>query len=146
MVTKYKYALVAVYYVGVEGSLPFVQGRTGKAAPEVISAMLTIMKELLWLCGNIIIVRIHSDAGGEFWNELAKEMTNRLGIMQTRTEGYDPKANGRAESYVGLLKHRATEELLKNHFPITFWYWGMRQHAYLYRAQKLQLALPKKCA
>ena len=63
--------------------------------------------------------------------------------MQTRTEGYDPKANGRAEAYVGLLKHRATEELLNNHFPTTFWYWGMRQHAYLYRANKLQLALPK---
>ena len=97
--------------------------------------MLTIMKEILWLCGNIIIIRIHSDAGGEFWNDLAKEMTNRLGIMQTKTEGYDPKANGRAESYVGLLKRRATEELLNNHFPIAFWYWGMRQHAYLYRAK-----------
>ena len=120
MGTKYKYALVAVYYVGVEGSLPFVQGLTGKAAPEVISAMLTIMKEILWLCGNIIIVRIHSDAGGEFWNDLAKEVTSRLGIMQTRTEGYDPKANGRAESYVGLFKHKATEELLKNHFPSPF--------------------------
>ena len=101
----------------------------------MIAAMLTIMKEILWLCGNIIIIRIHSDAGGEFWNDLAKEMTNRLGIMQTKTEGYDPKANGRAESYVGLLKRRATEELLNNHFPIAFWYWGMRQHAYLYRAK-----------
>ena len=30
MGTKYKYALVAVYYVGTDGSLPFVQGLTGK--------------------------------------------------------------------------------------------------------------------
>ena len=146
MGTRYIYALVAVYYIGIEGSLPFVQGLTTKTAPEVASAMLTVMKEILWLCGNIIIIRIHSDAGGEFWNEIANNMTNRLGIMQTKTEGYDPKANGRAESYVGLLKHKATEELLKNHLPINFWYWGMRQHAYLYRAKKTSITLTTKRA
>ena len=64
--------------------------------------------------------------------------------MQTRTEGYDPQANGRAESFIGLLKHRATGLLLSNHHPVKFWYWVMRNEAYLYRRKILQLTIPEK--
>ena len=63
--------------------------------------------------------------------------------MQTRTEGYDPQANGRAESFIGILKHRATGLLLANHHPVKFWYWGMRNEAYLYRCRILQLTIPE---
>ena len=73
---------------------------------------------------------------------MSKEVISRLGIMQTRTEGYDPQANGRAESFVGILKHRATGHLLANRHPVEFWYWPMRLEAYLYRCRVLGLAIP----
>ena len=98
---------------------------------------------MLWTCGNILILRIHSDAGGEVWNNIANDIIPKLGIMQTRTEGYDPQANGRAESFVGILKHRATGLMLSNHHPVKFWYWGMRNEAYLYRCRILQLSIPE---
>ena len=91
-----------------------------------MNAIIRVIKEILWTCGNVLVLRIHSDTGGEFWNEVSKEVISRLGIMQTRTEGYDPHANGRAESFVGILKHRATGHLLANRHPVKFWYWTMR--------------------
>ena len=63
--------------------------------------------------------------------------------MQTRTEGYDPKANGRAEAYAGILKHKATEALLKQKLQISLWCWAMRQESYLYMCQVLGLELPQ---
>ena len=68
--TKFVYALVAVYYVGIEGSLPFVQGLTSKNAKEVMAAIIKVIREILWACGSTLILRIHSDAGGEFWHNL----------------------------------------------------------------------------
>ena len=84
--TKYTYALVAVYYTGIGGSLPYVQGLTSKNDPEVMTAIVRVIREMLWTCGNVLVLRIHSDAGGEFWNKVSEEVLSRLGIMQTRTE------------------------------------------------------------
>ena len=60
--TKYTYALVAVYYTGVGGSLPYVQGLTSKNGTEVMNAIARVIKEILWTCGNVLVLRIHSDA------------------------------------------------------------------------------------
>ena len=56
----------------------------------------------MWLSDGALIVRIHSDEGGEFWNAIASEVLARTGIFQTKTKGYDPRANGRAYAYVGM--------------------------------------------
>ena len=61
--TTFIYALVAVYYIGIEGSLPYVQGLSSKNAAEVMAAIIKVIREILWTCGNILILRIHSDAG-----------------------------------------------------------------------------------
>eukprot|EP00975_Prorocentrum_lima_P046119 9646339-Prorocentrum_lima.AAC.1 len=49
------------------------------------------------MAGEQMVVRFHSDAGSEFWNNEVSELLNGNLIMQTKTVGYDPKANGRAE-------------------------------------------------
>ena len=104
--------------------------------------MVRVIREILWTCGNVLVLRIHSDAGGEFWNKVSEEVISRLGIMQTRTEGHDPHANGRAESFVGILKHRTAGHLLVNRHPVSFWYWPMRYAAYVYRCKVLELTIP----
>eukprot|EP00975_Prorocentrum_lima_P069876 12928828-Prorocentrum_lima.AAC.1 len=58
-----------------------------------------------------MVVRFHNDAGSEFWNKEVSELLNRNLIMQTKAGGYDPKANGRAERYIGILK-KATSYLI----------------------------------
>eukprot|EP00975_Prorocentrum_lima_P069708 12927953-Prorocentrum_lima.AAC.1 len=62
--------------------------------------------------------------------------------MQTKAAGYDPKANGRAERFVGILKRRATSYLIIAGMSLTFWYWAACQTAYLYRMQVLEMSLP----
>eukprot|EP00975_Prorocentrum_lima_P050982 10681569-Prorocentrum_lima.AAC.1 len=66
------------------------------------------MAELNSMAGEEVLVRFHSDAGSEFWNREVPELLNKNLIIQTKTAGYDPKANGRAERFVGILKRRAT--------------------------------------
>ena len=64
------YGLVAVYSVGVGENLPFIQGTRGKSGEECTHAVLRIIKEIMWLSEGALIVRIHSDEGGEFWNNI----------------------------------------------------------------------------
>ena len=59
---KYTYALAAVYYTGIGGSLPYVQGLTSKDGTEVMNTIIRVIKEILWTCGNLLVLRIHSDA------------------------------------------------------------------------------------
>ena len=65
-------------------------------------------------------------------------------ILQTTTEGYDPKSNGLAERFVGILKQRATAYLTHTDMPLRFWYWAMQQAAYVYRCRALDIELPKE--
>ena len=87
-------------------------------------------------------VRLHSDAGGEFWNHIMDEVTHDLCILQTRTEGHDPRANGKAERYVGIMKHHATETMMKTNMPIQSWHWAMRNSAYNYRCKRIDIQIP----
>ena len=99
--------------MGVGENLPFVQGTKGRGGDECAHTVLRIIKEIMWMADGSIVVRIHSDEGGEFWNNIMEDVPNKLGIFKTRTEGYDPKANGKAERFIGLLKHDAAMELLE---------------------------------
>eukprot|EP00975_Prorocentrum_lima_P040051 8414223-Prorocentrum_lima.AAC.1 len=66
--------------------------------------------------------------------------------MQTKTAGYDPKATGRAEIYIGILKRKATSFLIHAGVSLKFWYWAECQAAYLYSMQVLEMALPPNAA
>ena len=68
-------------------------------------------------------------------------MTNHLGIMQTRTEGYDPKANGLAEKYIGIIKGRAGSYLAHSKLAMTYWYWASMQATVRLRLDALDIKL-----
>ena len=97
----------------------------------------------MWLADGVLVVRIHSDEGGDFWNNIMEKVTDKMGIFRTRTEGYDPKANGKAERFIGLLTHDGTMRMMEKKMPITAWYWAMRQAAVKYRWAKLMIKIPK---
>ena len=50
--------------------------------------------------------------------------------------------NGNAERYVGLMKHLATELMLKTSMPVEAWLWAMKNAAHTYRCNKLGIKLP----
>ena len=57
--------------------------------------------------------------------------------------GYNPKAHGRAERYVGQIKQRATASLAHANMPLTFWFWASMKAVYMYRAKALETVSPK---
>eukprot|EP00975_Prorocentrum_lima_P064911 12900316-Prorocentrum_lima.AAC.1 len=64
------------------------------------------------MAGEQVVVGFHSDAGSELGNKEVSELLNKNLIMQTKAGCYDPKANGRAERYTGILKRKATSYLI----------------------------------
>ena len=121
--------LSGVYSMGVGENLPFVQGAKGKSSEECTHAVLKLIKEIMWMTEGALVVRIHSDESGEFGNHIMTKVTDKLGTFQTRTEGYDPRANGKVERFIGSLKHDGAMKLMEAKMPITAWYWSMRQSA-----------------
>eukprot|EP00974_Lingulodinium_polyedra_P072352 7002659-Lingulodinium_polyedra.AAC.1 len=70
--------------------------------------------------GEQLVVRFHTDSGSEFLNNVMQDMLIKKSVFQTKTMGYDPKANGRADRFVGILKHKATSDLIHSGFPLKF--------------------------
>eukprot|EP00974_Lingulodinium_polyedra_P002317 216274-Lingulodinium_polyedra.AAC.1 len=72
-----------------------------------------------------------------------KDMLIKKNIFQTKTMGYDHRANGRAERFVGIIKQRATPYLIHSGFPLKLWYWAVKQAAHVYRLDKINIKFPE---
>ncbi len=142
--TKYKYLMVAVFNTGRGGiNLPFVRGLESTAANHAVKAVSNTLAEVNSMMGEGVACRFHSDVGSEFLNKEMSRMLDEMGIFQTKTTGYDPQANGRAERFVGLLKRHAISYLVRAGFGLKFWYWAASQAAYLFRCRALEVKLPE---
>ena len=89
------------------------------------------------------IVRFHSDAGKEFINAETKKVLDENGIFQSHTGGHDPKSNGLAERFVGIIKHAAANLIAHSGLSLVFWYYASVQAAYQYRSRVLGAPMPK---
>ena len=143
--TDYCYLLVGVITLESSGRrLPFVKGMSSKKAEETAKKLEEILIEVRAITGdNKSVVRFHSDAGKEFLNKEVKKVLDERGIFQSSTGGYDPKSNGLAERFVGIIKHLATNLLSHSGLSLTFWYWASVQAAYEYRSRILGASVPK---
>ena len=142
--TKFKYMLVAVFNPGPkQNNLPFVRGISTKSAKEVKDSINSVLAELNSILGEQLVVRLHTDAGKEFVNKAVNEMLRDIKILPTTTGGYAPRTNGGAERYVGLMQQRATSYLIHSKLPLKFWYWAVKQAAYMYRAKALGVEVPQ---
>eukprot|EP00974_Lingulodinium_polyedra_P114010 11038377-Lingulodinium_polyedra.AAC.1 len=92
--------------------------------------------------GEQLVVRFHTDSGSEFLNNVMKDMLVKKNVFQTKTMGIDPRANGRAERFVDILKQKATSHLIHSGFPLKFWYWAVKQAARVYRLGEAQYPAP----
>ena len=142
--TDFSYLLVGVITLGSSGQrLPFVKGLCTKGGEETSKKLEEILLEVRAITGeNKSVVRFHSDAGKEILNKELKKVLDAKGIFQSSTGGYDPKSNGLAERYIGIIKHLATNLLSHSGLSLTFWYWASMQAAYEYRSRVLGAPLP----
>eukprot|EP00975_Prorocentrum_lima_P057792 12119391-Prorocentrum_lima.AAC.1 len=85
------------------------------------------------MAGEQLVVRCHANAGSEFWNKEGAHLLRDEHIMLTKTAGYDPKANGHAERFVGTMKRRSTSYMIHAGMSLRLWYWAACQAAYMYR-------------
>jgi hypothetical protein len=69
-----------------------------KAAPTVAWELLQ------WMCRYGVPASVVSDVGGEFVNEIMRDLCNRVGIGFDLHAPYHPQSNGRVERNIGTVK------------------------------------------
>ena len=104
-------------------------------AASKIQELLALVKSQFGHLPEAMIYRLHSDLGTEFMNENLGEYLRFHGIAHSTTQGYDPSANGSAETAVGLLKRRGRYLLTGNRFPTRWWGVCVLGAAYLFRVE-----------
>ena len=110
----YRYILIAVARVQkTDGSnyslLPFVRCLPNKTSLECLGALSSVLNQIEALTLPLAmpgqrITRVHTDRGTEFFGETLQADLFRRHVHHTFTVGYDPKANGTAERFVGVVK------------------------------------------
>ena len=80
-----------------------------------------------------VVLRVHSDRGGEFANAQLEKWPAESEIHPTTTEGRDPAGNGLAERFVGLVKQTARALLVASNLPTYFWPFAVKYAALVRR-------------
>ena len=143
MATNFRYMMIVVIRLEKGKNLPFVRVLAVKEAGGIVAALQSTLAELNSLFGTMPpISRFHSDEGGEFMNKEVAAFLLSKGIHKTSTDGHDPKGNGLAERFVGIIKQRACAYLSHSGVGLRFWYWAAMQAAYVYRSTILGAQLP----
>ncbi|CAI5478061.1 unnamed protein product [Closterium sp. Yama58-4] len=82
----------------------------------------------------LLVLRLHSDRGGEFSSDLLRAFCQREGIEQSFTLPGSPQQNGVAERRIGLVMEIARTSLIHAAAPHFLWPFAVR-----YAAQQLNL-------
>ena len=127
----YCYLLVAVARVQKKDGtsyplLPFSRPLPSKASNSVARAVDDIIGQieattLPEAAAGQRITRLHTDKGTEYLGNVMEERLHQRMIHHTKTMGYDPKANGMAERFVGIIKDSARKILQAAKMTDNFW-------------------------
>ena len=134
--TKFRHLMVGVVTTEDEKTrLPFVRGLTSKKVEEEAEAARSVVARCM--VKKRLLTRFHSDAGGERFNNIVAELLKEMRICQSSTGGNDPKSNGLAERFAGIIKHKAAAYLTHAELSLSFWYWAAMQVGYTHRTEVL---------
>ena len=123
--------------------MPYVRWLLTKTQTEVTEAVASVVAQIQAEYEGKVVFRLHSDRGKEFVNKTLHQYTLQQGLWCTTTEGSDPRANGLAERYVGILKEKARAMLLDSRLDVKFWPWAMLHASYLLRKHAKGEEVPK---
>eukprot|EP00971_Amphidinium_carterae_P090273 1787355-Amphidinium_carterae.1 len=98
------------------------------------------MEELRYLTGGSRppVLRAHSDRAAAFLGKDVKNFLKEHDVRQTTNSGHDPKANGLAERWVGLIKARATATLIHSKMGPDFWPYACKYVAMMHNARVME--------
>eukprot|EP00971_Amphidinium_carterae_P152249 3017569-Amphidinium_carterae.1 len=121
-VTDDKYALIVVW-AHDKTRLVWAFPVESPDGPTTVSCLQVVMEELRTITGGSRppVLRAHSDRAAAFLGKDVKQFLQAHDIRQTTNSGHDPKANGLAERWVGLVKARATATLIHAKMGPDFW-------------------------
>ncbi|CAI7828350.1 unnamed protein product [Closterium sp. NIES-54] len=85
---------------------------------------------------DLLVLRLHSDRGGEFSSDLLREFCRGEGILQSFTLPDSPQQNGVAERRIGLVMEVARTSMIHAAAPCFLWPFAVR-----YAAHQLNLWL-----
>ena len=88
------------------------------------------------------ITRAHTDRGTEFFGETLQEELLRRNVHHTYTIGYDPKANGTAERFVGVITDMGRKLTLGAKLEGKYWPYAL-EHATEHARSLVPLPKPK---
>ncbi len=143
-----RYLLVAAYRGVDKGGaalpvLPFVCPLPGKHSIDVTAAVEDILRQIEalncpWLQDGQRVVRVHSDRGSEFVNSTLRQALQSRKIHQTLTRGYNPQANGTAESAVKQMKAMIRRLLVHAALDLRWWAYAALHACEVLRTKWLQ--------
>ena len=132
-----RYLLVAVYRP-LDGdnpkAFPFVKSLRGRTALEVCEAVRSIILKIriLWEKEKAVL-RVHSDAASEFLGSVMMTLGRELQFLNTHTGGRNPRSNGLAERYIGLIKQTARALLIQAGMSTRAWPFACEMAAHILR-------------
>ena len=138
-----RYFLVGVLVNKEPTSVPYVRVQKSKKAVETLAGIKSILAQIRAEADNPeVVIRVHSDGGGEFTAANVVDEVAREGFWKTLSAAYEPEANGKAERQVQVVKEAATSLLLHADMPKSFWSYAVKQAAYELRLQALNIDRP----
>ena len=122
--------------------LPWIRLTATKNQLEVAEAIDSIITEIEAMPTDGVpygkrVLRVQTDRGKEWLNHTLEESLKGKGVHHTTTQGYDPKANGTAERFVGIVKTVARRMLRAASLPDDYWTWAMEHAAMALRVKAL---------
>ncbi|CAI7818141.1 unnamed protein product [Closterium sp. NIES-54] len=87
-------------------------------------------------CQDLLVMRLHSDKGGEFSSDLLRDFCRGEGILQSFTLPASPQQNGISERRIGLVMEVARTSMIHVAAPHFLWPFAVR-----YAAHQLNLWL-----
>ncbi|CAI7853248.1 unnamed protein product [Closterium sp. NIES-54] len=109
--------------------LPCVEGQQ-RAAPHSSSFPPTTAPLQTLHMDDLLVLRLHSDRGGEFSSNLLRELCRGEGILQSFTLPDSPQQNGIAERRIGLVMEVARTSMIHAAAPHFLWPFAVRYAAH----------------
>ena len=117
-----------------------------KRPSEVLKAMESIVAQINAQFSAQAVFRIHGDAAHEVTGPEIAAAFGKQGILVTKTPGYEPNNNGRAEKGIGLMKGRARANLMRKRFTRVdrdqLWACSVQHASWQQRAAALRVPSP----
>ena len=143
-IDKQRYFLAAVLLMPDGTCIPFAKCMETKTANETRKKLTEVLAQVVAMSdGQIPLLRVHSDCGGEFTADSMCAYFRRMGLWKTKSVPYCKQSSGKVERAIQTIKHQSTSLLLHGGLPAIFWTFAVQHAVYVLRAAALEIPCPK---